>query len=116
MNLEFKSPNKKFNTPHAKYLGFVIQYAFTDTFPTMVRIGRAPAYANYLVGKRYVHVDNAVKVIDTVYSENLISKNRKTAYKDLVELGIAPDEVTEYTPIIPKIDYSQTVVSNTPLD
>jgi len=116
MNLQFKSADKKFNTPYAKYLNIIIQESFTDTFPSMVRIGRAPAYAKHLIGKRYIDLEKAIKVIDAVYSEHLISKNRKTAYKDLVELGIESDSITEYVPIIPKIDYSQTVVSSSPID
>lgn len=116
MNLEFKAPNRKFSTPHCKYLGFVIEEAFTTTFPTMVRIARAPSYAKPFIGKRYVDIDKAIKLIDEVYGEKLVAKNSKVAYNDLIDLALAPDDATEYTPIIPKIDYSQSVVSNTPTD
>lgn len=117
MIIEFKAPTKTHKLPHAKYLSFTIEKINSETYPEMVGIAKAPAWAKRLVGKRYIAAEKVIKAIDMVYSEHLVSKNGKTAYKDLTDLGIAPDDdVVDYTPVIPKIDYSQTVVSSVVID
>ena len=112
MTLEFKTPNKKNPAPFIRYFSFSIEQAYTDTYTEMVRILRTPAWAKSFIGKRYITLSKAVNAIEELQSEHLISKNRKVAYKDLTDLGIDPDGVSDYIPIIPKIDYSQTVVSS----
>jgi hypothetical protein len=81
-------PNKANPTRHIRYSNVSIVEAFTDKFPEMVEVTKAPARYTGLVGKRYLNWQFAVKAINEYQAESLISKGAKHVAKELDEVGI----------------------------
>jgi hypothetical protein len=59
----------------------------------MVFISAAPAWAKTIVGKRYVSLDRAKAIIETLDAEKLISKGAKSVLKEMDAAGITPLDV-----------------------
>jgi hypothetical protein len=59
----------------------------------MVFISAAPAWAKAIVGKRYVSLDRAKAIIETLDAEKLISKGAKSVLKEMDAAGITPLDV-----------------------
>jgi hypothetical protein len=81
-------PNKANPTRHIRYSNVSIAEAFTDKFPEMVEVTKAPARYTGLIGKRYLNWQFAVKAINEYQAESLISKGAKHVAKELDEVGI----------------------------
>jgi hypothetical protein len=81
-------PNKANPTRHIRYSNVSIAEAFTDKFPEMVEITKAPSRYSGLLGKRFLNWSFAVKAINEYQAESLISKGAKHVAKELDEVGI----------------------------
>ena len=57
-----------------KYSKVCIENTPTSTMKEMVQITKGPSYTKSLWGKTYINVTKASQAIDTIYSENKISK------------------------------------------
>jgi len=65
----------------------------TESLPDMVFVSAAPAWAKAIVGKRYVSLDRAKAIIETLDAEKLISKGAKSVLKEMDAAGIVPLDV-----------------------
>lgn len=72
-----------------KYGRFVIEDAFTEKYPTMVVITKAPAAYSDLLGKKYVSRERFITFIETEKAEVAISKGAKAVKEELIAAGLA---------------------------
>ena len=68
----------------------VLQSVGTESLPDMVFVSAAPAWAKAIVGKRYVSLDRAKTIIETLDAEKLISKGAKNLLKEMDAAGLVP--------------------------
>ena len=76
-----------------KHKRVVLESVGTESLPDMVFISAAPAWAKAIVGKRYVSLDKAKTIIETLDAEKLISKGAKNLLKEMDAAGIVPLDV-----------------------
>jgi hypothetical protein len=76
-----------------KHKRVVLESVGTESLPDMVFISAAPAWAKAIVGKRYVSLDRAKAIIETLDAEKLISKGAKSVLKEMDAAGIVPLDV-----------------------
>ena len=76
-----------------KHKRVVLESVGTESLPDMVFISAAPAWAKVIVGKRYVSLDKAKTIIETLDAEKLISKGAKNLLKEMDAAGIVPLDV-----------------------
>jgi hypothetical protein len=73
-----------------KYGRFTILDAFTEKYPEMVIIDRAPAAYSKLVGKKYVSRERFITFIESEKAEASIDKGAKSVLKEMDAAGIIP--------------------------
>ena len=73
-----------------KYGRFVILDAFTEKYPEMVIIDKAPAAYSKLVGKKYVSRERFITFIESEKAEASIDKGAKSVLKEMDAAGIIP--------------------------
>ena len=73
-----------------KYGRFVILDAFTEKYPEMVVIDKAPAAYSKLVGKKYVSRERFITFIESEKAEAAIDKGAKSVLKEMDAAGIVP--------------------------
>ena len=73
-----------------KHKRVVLELVGTESLPEMVFISAAPAWAKAIVGKRYVSLDRAKTIIETLDAEKLISKGAKNLLKEMDAAGLVP--------------------------
>ena len=73
-----------------KHKRVVLQSVGTESLPDMVFVSAAPAWAKAIIGKRYVSLDRAKTIIETLDAEKLISKGAKNLLKEMDAAGITP--------------------------
>jgi hypothetical protein len=76
-----------------KYGKFYIEDAFTEKYPEMVVITKAPASYSKLVGKKYVSRERFILFIESEKAEALIDKGAKSLLKEFDAAGIVPLDV-----------------------
>jgi len=76
-----------------KYGKFVILDAFTEKYPEMVIIDKAPAAYSKLVGKKYVSRERFITFIESEKAEASIDKGAKSVLKEMDAAGIIPLDV-----------------------
>ena len=76
-----------------KYGRFVILDAFTEKYPEMVIIDKAPAAYSKLVGKKYVSRERFITFIESEKAEAAIDKGAKSVLKEMDAAGIVPLDV-----------------------
>ena len=76
-----------------KYGRFVILDAFTEKYPEMVVIDKAPAAYSKLVGKKYVSRERFITFIESEKAEASIDKGAKSVLKEMDAAGIVPLDV-----------------------
>ena len=76
-----------------KYGKFVIEDAFTEKYPEMVIIAKAPAAYSSLVGKKYVSRERFITFIESEKAEVAIDKGAKSVLKEMDAAGIVPMDV-----------------------
>jgi hypothetical protein len=76
-----------------KYGRFTILDAFTEKYPEMVIIDKAPAAYSKLVGKKYVSRDRFITFIEGEKAEMTIDKGAKSVLKEMDAVGIVPLDV-----------------------
>ena len=76
-----------------KYGRFYIEDAFTEKYPEMVVISKAPAAYSKLVGKKYVSRERFILFIESEKAEALIDKGAKSLLKEFDAAGIVPLDV-----------------------
>jgi hypothetical protein len=76
-----------------KYGRFTILDAFTEKYPEMVIIDKAPAAYSKLVGKKYVSRDRFITFIEGEKAEMAIDKGAKSVLKEMDAVGIVPLDV-----------------------
>jgi hypothetical protein len=76
-----------------KYGKFTILDAFTEKYPEMVIIDKAPAAYSKLVGKKYVSRDRFITFIEGERAEASIDKGAKSVLKEMDAAGIIPLDV-----------------------
>ena len=72
-----------------KYGKFYIEDSFTEKYPEMVTITKAPAAYSKLVGKKYVSRERFILFIEGEKAEALIDKGAKAVKEELIEAGLA---------------------------
>ena len=72
-----------------KYGKFIIEDAFTEKYPEMVTITKAPAAYSSLIGKKYVSRERFITFIEGEKAEALIDKGAKAVKEELIEAGLA---------------------------
>ena len=77
----------------SKYGRFTILDAFTEKYPEMVIIDKAPAAYSKLVGKKYVSRDRFITFIEGEKAEMAIDKGAKSVLKEMDAVGIVPLDV-----------------------
>ena len=73
-----------------KHKRVVLQSVGTESLPDMVFVSAAPAWAKAIIGKRYVSLDRAKTIIETLDAEKLISKGAKNLLKEMDAAGLVP--------------------------
>jgi len=73
-----------------KYGRFVIEDAFTEKYPEMVTITKAPAAYSNLVGKNYVSRERFITFIEGEKAYVSIDKGAKSVLKEMDAVGIVP--------------------------
>ena len=73
-----------------KYGKFIILDAFTEKYPEMVIIDKAPAAYSKLVGKKYVSRERFITFIEGEKAEVAIDKGAKSVLKEMDAAGIIP--------------------------
>ena len=73
-----------------KYGKFIILDAFTEKYPEMVIIDKAPAAYSKLVGKKYVSRERFITFIESEKAEASIDKGAKSVLKEMDAAGIIP--------------------------
>jgi len=76
-----------------KYGKFVILDAFTEKYPEMVIIDKAPVAYSKLVGKKYVSRERFITFIESEKAEASIDKGAKSVLKEMDAAGIIPLDV-----------------------
>ena len=76
-----------------KYGKFIILDAFTEKYPEMVIIDKAPAAYSKLVGKKYVSRERFITFIESEKAEASIDKGAKSVLKEMDAAGIVPLDV-----------------------
>jgi hypothetical protein len=76
-----------------KYGKFIILDAFTEKYPEMVIIDKAPAAYSKLVGKKYVSRERFITFIESEKAEAAIDKGAKSVLKEMDAAGIVPLDV-----------------------
>ncbi len=76
-----------------KHKRVVLESVGTESLPDMVFVSAAPAWAKAIVGKRYVSLDKAKTIIETLDAEKLISKGAKNLLKEMDAAGIVPLDI-----------------------
>jgi hypothetical protein len=76
-----------------KYGKFTILDAFTEKYPEMVIIDKAPAAYSKLVGKKYVSRERFITFIESEKAEMAIDKGAKSVLKEMDAAGIIPLDV-----------------------
>ena len=76
-----------------KYGKFIILDAFTEKYPEMVIIDKAPAAYSSLVGKKYVSRERFITFIEGEKAEVAIDKGAKSVLKEMDAAGIIPLDV-----------------------
>jgi hypothetical protein len=76
-----------------KHKRVVLESVGTESLPDMVFVSAAPAWAKAIVGKRYVSLDKAKTIIETLDAEKIISKGAKNLLKEMDAAGIVPLDV-----------------------
>jgi hypothetical protein len=76
-----------------KYGKFIIEDAFTEKYPTMVTITKAPAAYSSLVGKKYVSRERFITFIEGERAEASIDKGAKSVLKEMDAMGLVPLDV-----------------------
>lgn len=76
-----------------KYGKFIIEDAFTEKYPEMVQITKAPAAYSKLVGKKYVSRERFITFIESEKAEASIDKGAKSVLKEMDAAGIIPLDV-----------------------
>ena len=76
-----------------KHKRVVLQSVGTESLPDMVFVSAAPVWAKSIIGKRYVNLERAVSIIETLDAEKLISKGAKNLLKEMDAAGIVPLDV-----------------------
>jgi hypothetical protein len=76
-----------------KYGRFTILDAFTEKYPEMVIIDKAPAAYSKLVGKKYVSRERFITFIESEKAEVAIDKGAKSVLKEMDAAGIIPLDV-----------------------
>jgi hypothetical protein len=76
-----------------KYGKFIILDAFTEKYPEMVIIDKAPAAYSLLVGKKYVSRERFITFIEGEKAEASIDKGAKSVLKEMDAAGIVPLDV-----------------------
>jgi len=76
-----------------KYGKFTILDAFTEKYPEMVIIDKAPAAYSSLVGKKYVSRERFITFIESEKAEAAIDKGAKSVLKEMDAAGIVPLDV-----------------------
>jgi hypothetical protein len=76
-----------------KYGKFTILDAFTEKYPEMVIIDKAPAAYSKLVGKKYVSRERFITFIESEKAEVAIDKGAKSVLKEMDAAGIVPLDV-----------------------
>ena len=76
-----------------KYGKFTILDAFTEKYPEMVIIDKAPAAYSKLVGKKYVSRERFITFIESEKAEAAIDKGAKSVLKEMDAAGIVPLDV-----------------------
>ena len=76
-----------------KYGRFTILDAFTEKYPEMVIIDKAPAAYSKLVGKKYVSRERFITFIESEKAEAAIDKGAKSVLKEMDAVGIVPLDV-----------------------
>ena len=71
-----------------KYGKFIIEDAFTEKYPEMVTITKAPAAYSSLIGKKYVSRERFITFIEGEKAEALIDKGAKAVKEELIEAGL----------------------------
>jgi len=95
-----KTPTvRKVRTPKQvdpnKYGKFTILDAFTEKYPEMVIIDKAPAAYSSLVGKKYVSRERFITFIESEKAYVSIDKGAKSVAKELDSVGLLPLEPAE---------------------
>ena len=78
-----------------KFGKFVILDAFTEKYPEMVIIDKAPAAYSKLVGKKYVSRERFITFIESEKAEVAIDKGAKSVLKEMDAAGIIPLNVND---------------------
>ena len=78
-----------------KYGKFTILDAFTEKYPEMVIIDKAPAAYSNLVGKKYVSRERFITFIEGEKAYVSIDKGAKSVAKELDSVGLLPMEPTD---------------------
>ena len=73
-----------------KYGKFIIEDAFTEKYPELVIITKAPAAYSTLVGKKYVSRERFITFIESEKAEASIDKGAKSVLKEMDAAGIVP--------------------------
>ena len=73
-----------------KHKRVVLQSVGTESLPDMVFVSAAPVWAKAIIGKRYVNLERAVSIIETLDAEKLISKGAKNLLKEMDAAGLVP--------------------------
>ena len=76
-----------------KYGKFIIEDAFTEKYPEMVTITKAPAAYSSLIGKKYVSRERFITFIESEKAEAAIDKGAKSVLKEMDAAGIVPLDV-----------------------
>ena len=76
-----------------KYGKFYIEDTFTEKYPEMVTITKAPAAYSKLVGKKYVSRERFILFIESEKAEAAIDKGAKLVLKEMDAAGIVPLDV-----------------------
>ncbi len=76
-----------------KYGKFTILDAFTEKYPEMVIIDKAPAAYSKLIGKKYVSRERFITFIESEKAEAAIDKGAKSVLKEMDAAGIVPLDV-----------------------
>ena len=76
-----------------KYGKFTILDAFTEKYPEMVIIDKAPAAYSKLIGKKYVSRERFITFIESERAEASIDKGAKSVLKEMDAMGLVPLDV-----------------------
>jgi hypothetical protein len=93
MSYVFNKPNKNHPRPFFRHTNFSVMEAGNDKFPEMVEVVKGPAWGKYIVGRKYLSAEFAVKAITAAHAEHMVSGGAKQAKMELMDLGFGEDIV-----------------------